>query len=370
MGATGCQTRGPDFPSKVLAHHWPHVPNLGDMTKIDGTQYRGTDVLVGGTPCQAYSVAGLRQGLADPRGNLTLTFAKLVHEMQPRVVLWENVPGVLTSDDNAFGCFLSALCGNDEPAIPESEPTEQECNYNAKTPTTKRKHYRWSKRTGRFVPKWPATGYVAGPDRICAWRVLDAQFFGVAQRRRRVFLVSVDTRSGLCPGKILFEPESQRRDTPPSRETKSVVANCITTGIGNGDRDAQTGHLVTHGFRMTAFGEYVEDGTASTSKARDYKDATDLTVQVVHGTQDPCVSDDIAFALGRNNGGENVVMVPPRVRRLTPTEAEWLQGFPGDHTNIPGAVDGPRYKAIGNSMAVIAMRWLGVRIILALEGLI
>lgn len=410
-------SRKPDFASRVLAHHWPHVPNLGDMTKIDGTQYHGTDVLVGGTPCQAYSVAGLRQGLADPRGNLTLTFAKLVHEMEPKVVLWENVPGVLTSDDNAFGCFLSALCGNDLPAIPEPQPLYEECNFNAKTPTTTRKNYRWSKRTGRFIPKWPTVGYVAGPDRICAWRVLDAQFFGVAQRRRRVFLVSVDTRSGLCPGKILFESESLQRDTPPSRETRQEVTRTVrnrshwdgeehphptinqchnTGGIGQSNQELFSqrgaGLVATYCLQGSMVGRSDTAGPQGSGVNEDISFTLNTTDRhaVCVGTLDTeCGYQSQAFqsvasghiigtitarmfnALGARDVEEGALQVEGvRARKLTPVECERLQGFPDNHTNIPGAGDGPRYKAIGNSMAVPVMRWLGVRIIMALEGLI
>lgn len=161
------------FPAAVLQHHWPHVPNLGDMTKIDGRQYRGkVDILVGGTPCQAFSIAGLRKGLEDARGNLTLTFVELADAIQPPFVLWENVPGVLSSKDNAFGCFLGGLSGSDGPLLPPG---------------------------GR----WTDAGCVSGPIRSIAWRVLDAQYFGVAQRRRRVFVVACP-RGGPIPQKYFL----------------------------------------------------------------------------------------------------------------------------------------------------------------------
>jgi DNA (cytosine-5)-methyltransferase 1 len=199
------------FPCAVLAHHYPHVPNLGDMTKIDGADWRGKlTVLVAGTPCQAFSVAGLRKSLADRRGNLTLTFVEIVHDADPEFVVWENVPGVLSTKDNAFGCFLAGLVGETEPLV---------C------------------RDG----SWPNAGMVAGPVRTAAWRVLDAQFFGLAQRRRRVFVVSCRTGDGHNPGAVLFEPESLPRDSAPSRETGARVAASLTRGADSGGAGGYAG---------------------------------------------------------------------------------------------------------------------------------
>ena len=262
------------FPCAVLKHHWPHVHNWGDFTKIPARAMRGAaDILVGGTPCQAFSVAGKRESLNDDRGNLTLEFCRLADELDPALTVWENVPGVLTTSDNAFGCFLSKLSGGTEPALPTEPPTGQEIVTNAKPPRVtgpKSAYWRWDKTAAAFVPKWPSFGVSVGPARRIAWRVLDAQYFGLAQRRRRVFVVS-SPRADIDPSKILFEYESVRRDSAPSREARESVANCVTSGVGNADRDANTGHLS------------------------------------VHGTQDPCVSVERAHALGRNNGGENVV---------------------------------------------------------------
>ncbi|KTQ46002.1 hypothetical protein NS31R_19920 [Enterobacter cancerogenus] len=380
------------FPSAVLAYRWPDVSNLGDMTQIAAAIRAGKieapDVLVGGTPCQAFSVAGLRNGLADERGQLTLAFVELVNAIDekrrelgkpPVTVVWENVPGVFSSKDNAFGCFLAGLAG--ESCALESP--------------------------GK---RWSNAGYVLGPERAIAWRVLDAQFFGVAQRRRRVFVVAT-ARGDIDPAKILFESEGLRRNSPPRRETTEIVAALTARGVGTcgaDDNQAQAGHLqavvgtiAAHSFtggaggrpegaaaghyipmgafRMRAFGEYVNDGTGSTCKARDHKDATDLAVMSVHGTQDPDILKNMA------------------VRRLTPVECERLQGFPDNHTLIPTqkrkqltaeeysylrhhrpeltaeqayrlAADGPRYKAIGNSMVVPVMRWIGSRIQEALHA--
>ncbi|EAY4506076.1 Dam family site-specific DNA-(adenine-N6)-methyltransferase, partial [Salmonella enterica] len=432
------------FPSAVLANHWPNVTNLGDMTGIAAAVRVGDaeapDVLVGGTPCQAFSIAGLRNGLADKRGQLTLSYVELANAIDDKrrergeeeaIIVWENVPGVLSSKDNAFGCFLAGLAGESCELQPAGG-------------------------------KWTHAGCVSGPERIIAWRVLDAQFFGVAQRRKRVFVVA-SARKGFDPAEVLFELNSVRRDTPPCREPQTAVtadagngaeggshwdnpANPHPTlnqsnnigGIGASNQEifAQRGAGIVGAYRMTAFGEYSGDGTASTVKARDYKDATDLAVTysnisrtllsksndstaedletyAIHGTQDPDTNHELAHTLGRNHGQENAIITEPytiairgreegstvevrndgtantlltpdggragmgvgavgwgmQVRRLTPVECERLQGFPDNHTLIPwrgkdaaDCPDGPRYKAIGNSMAVPVMRWIGERI--------
>lgn len=198
------------FPSAVLAYHWPDIKNLGDMTQISGAVQRGEveapDILVGGTPCQAFSVAGLRAGLDDARGQLTLSYVELADAIdnkrsergeKPAIIVWENVPGVLSSKDNAFGCFIAGLAGESS----ELQPA------------------------GR---KWTNAGCVFGPQRTVAWRVLDAQFFGVAQRRRRVFVIA-SARTDIDPTEILFEREGMRRDTPPSRETGALIAATFGT---------------------------------------------------------------------------------------------------------------------------------------------
>ena len=206
------------FPSAVLAHHYPNVPNYGDFTKIDAAKIGRVDILCGGTPCQAFSVAGARRSLEDERGNLTLAFVKLAHELNPKNVVWENVPGVLSTKDNAFGCFLAGLVGADG-ALPP--------------PNGKR---------------WPNAGMVDGPKGRAAWRVLDAQYFGLAQRRKRVILVA-DFGNGADPAAVLFEPESVRRDSPPSRETGKGIAPTISArtkgGGGLGTDFDLDGGLVT-----------------------------------------------------------------------------------------------------------------------------
>jgi DNA (cytosine-5)-methyltransferase 1 len=224
------------FPSAVLAHHYPDVPNLGDMTTLPGRiasgEVEAPDVFCGGTPCQAFSVAGLRKSLGDARGNLSLTFceianaiddARLVRGEPATIVFWENVPGVLSTSDNAFGCFLAALVGGDEPLnAPDG---------------------------------WPNAGCVSGPQRTAAWRVLDAQYFGLAQRRRRVFVVA-SARNGFDPAAVLFEWDGLRRDTAPSREAGKVaptIPSRSTAGGGLGtDFDLDGGVIQAFGGNRTS----------------------------------------------------------------------------------------------------------------------
>ena len=352
------------FPAAILAHHWPEVENLGDITDDHFTERTGAiDLLVGGTPCQSFSVAGLRGGLDDDRGNLALRFCQIVDQLTPTWVVWENVPGVLSSNGGRdFGAILGALV---------------ECGY----------------------------GF--------AYRILDAQFFGVAQRRRRVFVVGHlgDWRP---PAAVLFERKSLLGHTEESAEKRQEVASAVTGGAPysrTGNERVEADALVS---RMTAFGQYVDDGTVSTIKERDYKDATDLVT--VNAREDPIQSKDqslplraasgdcgggsenllastkntltyslpaigtvepdhIASTMTRNSGSMGETQLPAlvqrelTVRRLTPTECERLQGMPDNHTRIPWrnkpaaeCPDGPRYKAIGNSMAVPVMRWIGERI--------
>ena len=397
------------FPSAVLAHHYPDVPNLGDMTtiteRIKSGEIEAPDIFCGGTPCQAFSVAGKRQSLDDDRGNLSLIFCEIANAIDdvrrntnsnPTIIFWENVPGVLNTKDNAFGCFLSELAGEPE----ELQPTGA---------------------------KWSNAGMVRGPKRTVAWRVLDAQYFGLAQRRKRVFVVA-SARDGFDPAEILFEFEGVRRDTQPSREAGKGFTHdtspCLTASGRGVERVGDTRGqdpvvaVTKRGFRMVAFGEYADDNTASTMKARDYKDATDLvaygmpgngigrkpenggnstqfmhevapaqTATDKHGViafnsrQDP-VSGDVPGALdtgspqaqsvvlplnsmtmqgrpsddlkprmgsgiGEPGDPQNTlsaahhhavaVLTPPQyqVRRLTPVECERLQGFPDNYTAIP-----------------------------------
>jgi DNA (cytosine-5)-methyltransferase 1 len=424
------------FPSAVLKHHYPNVPNWGDMTQFKTWPDATIDVLVGGTPCQSFSIAGLRKGLEDPRGNLMLTFLGIADRYRPQWIVWENVPGVLSSNGGRdFGTFLAAL--------------------------------------GELGYGW-------------AYRVLDAQWFGVAQRRRRVFVVGClgDQRRAAA---VLFESESVSRHSAPSRETRKRLATNAEASVGasswwNGEDLAGTltkqnangaqrmpdkdnfgavlmrqregkdgggkGPLISEEKSLTlatandqvlaqpvAFRKsrraqsvddhetWVEDGITNTLNCFDVGDirAVDVVAQPVafdtynqtinqHTSQtlgssasdvnhygavlqpiptsnDQVLAQPVAIGLdeeqnacvdgfgtlkARMEGGgfEGSVMTPAmQVRRLTPVECERLQGFPDNFTRIPwkkkpaeDCPDGPRYKALGNSMAVPCMRWIGERI--------
>jgi DNA (cytosine-5)-methyltransferase 1 len=367
------------FPCKVLAHHYS-TPNWGDMTKFKEWPDESIDLLVGGTPCQSFSVAGLRQGLEDPRGELMLTYLAIAARYQPRWVVWENVPGVLSSNGGRdFGAFLGAL--------------------------------------GQLGYGW-------------AYRVLDAQWFGVAQRRRRVFVVG-------CFGdweraaKVLFESESVRRDSPSRRGKEKDVAGTLAAGsfcggasgrpegaAGNhfvpavapcpgesggharpGDNIQSVGYLipVVAGSLDTEFGggKLTHQSAANGHIVPSFWNGEQITQTldaVLHKGQTmpeknrfpavlvpdkviPFDTRQITSPANYSNpkagdpchplaakGHLPAVATAMQVRRLTVTECERLQGFPDAYTNIPGAKDGPRYKALGNSMAVPCMRWIGERI--------
>ena len=293
------------FPSKVLNHHYPETPNFGDMTKFKEWNINDpVELLVGGTPCQSFSVAGLRKGLADPRGNLMLTYLAMADHFKPKWLLWENVPGVLSSNrGHDFAALLQGMA---------------ELGY----------------------------GF--------AYRVLDAQYFGVPQRRRRVFVVGClgDWRSA---AKVLFESESLCRNITPSRQTQQETARGVEKIIG------ESCSLDERNVRMFSNENLY---TFPTLTATDYKGAKSIAFKVRGG----CAGGGKGY-LGNNNTAftlsthqDQQIYTDMRVRRLTPIECERLQGFPDNYTNIPNAADTNRYKALGNSMAVPVMRWIGERI--------
>ena len=271
------------FPSAVLEHHYPNVPNFGDMTNYKEWKNDGTvNLIVAGTPCQSFSIAGLRKGLEDPRGNLMLTFGAIIKKYRPTWLLWENVPGVLSSNRGRdFGTFLAML--------------------------------------GQF-----GYGY--------AYRVLDAQFFGVAQRRRRVFVVGYlgDWRN---PAKVLFEQESVRGDTQKGKKEKQGTAENSCNGSGASSKRVEIPKLAPT----------LTNSAAGLSRPGNASNEDSWYIPTFHGSL--------------------------KARRLTPIEAERLQGFEDDYTRIPyrgkpkeQCPDGPRYKAMGNSMAVPVVKWIGQRI--------
>ena len=383
------------FPSAVLSERFPEVPNLGDITKVDWSTYAGTvDIVVGGSPCPSFSVAGKREGLAGASG-LMFEYIRAVRELRPRFFVWENVPGALSSEDGAaFGQLLSEM---------------------------------------------DDLGYGV------AWRVLDAQFFGVAQRRRRVFLVG-------CLGdperaaEILFERESLRWDHPSSRDKRKELAGATWSGAGCdcwAIRTAQTGsngwgvsqqlghtldttwpEAIAYAMRMRqgkpggGKGPLVQtdmSGTLATGNDQtifksvafkysagaaaktmpDYEEGTTPTLTSDWHAPSVCFTQNTRDEVRLLNGDGSLVgalAASPgakqqnyvcyaddetpmviydgllwTVRRLMPVECERLQGFHDGWTDIPWhgkdhAPDGPRYKALGNSMAVPVMRWIGERI--------
>ena len=390
------------FASSVLTHHFPRVPNLGDITKVNWRLYAGSVGLVcGGSPCQAFSVAGLRKSLEDPRGNLTLEFMRAVHDIKPKWVMWENVPGTFSATGNPFGCFVAGLAGYDSPI----------------------------EHTGG---KWASSGFLVAKDEesySLAWRVLDAQYFGVPQRRRRIFLVGHLGRGSWWKSlEVLLERGGEGRDIEKGREARKEVAGNAGSGVdglvmahGQGGaeiREGQSPCLTCNHEAPILFEHHMQDsrikGPLDVSPQLNAKAGTGggnlpLVMQrepVVAfnwqsggdcrlepredqaNTLQRCQTQAVAFA--QNQEGElrtseiaNTVTTTGNasargtgkllsgsvVRRLTPTECERLQGFPDNWTRIPyrgkpaeACPDGPRYKALGNSWAVPCARWIFERI--------
>jgi DNA (cytosine-5)-methyltransferase 1 len=375
------------FPSEALKHHYPTVPNLGDMTKYKEWDF-GTnrlDLLVGGTPCQSFSVAGLRKGLEDPRGNLALIYCGILDKFRPKWFVWENVQGVLSSSGGRdFGSFLGALA---------------ELGY----------------------------GF--------SYRVLDAQYFGVAQRRKRVFVVG-HLGEWQPTAKVLFESESLFGNTKKSRTQREGITGYVESSFGQYRPDTVGGTTKASGGVLGGGSETfltIPIHTQATQFAGGGKNRNDdgkgnglgigkdgepmntLTTTGVHavahafkvrggcegGGKGYLGKDELAFTLSTHQDQQiaigfdaynssvtgnisktldtgsdyhhvpNVYSQKMAVRRLTPVECERLQGFPDNYTNIKeNCPDGPRYKALGNSMAVPVMKWIGNRIQMVENGLI
>lgn len=300
------------FPCAILKHRFPNTPNHGSLTEYNNwpVQPGAIDLLVGGTPCQSFSVAGLRKGLEDPRGNLALVFLGLADRIKPRWIVWENVPGVLSSNGGRdLGSFLGALV---------------------------------------------QLGYGF------AFRILDAQHFGVPQRRRRVFVVAClgDWRA---PAEVLLESDCVRRDLKKGRAKGQGVATGAEGGVG-ADR------AIGVDFRHERF---ERDGTVGTIQSKStggysLNYAPGVAVPYRKSKRAQSTTDDETWVLAAHS---HAVATPMAVRRLTPVECERLQGFPDNWSRIPwkgkpeeDCPDGPRYKACGNSMAVPCMFWIGKRI--------
>ena len=410
--------------------------HLGDITKIKGNEAPVVDCIVGGSPCQDLSLAGKRAGLAGARSGLYMEQIRIIKEMReydrangrtgvdvrPRYMVWENVPGAFsTNKGEDFAAVLEEairVAESEAPSVPVPEKG------------------------------WPTAGCIVGESWSVAWRVLDAQFWGTSdkplpQRRRRIALVA--DFGGLSAPEILFVRKSVSGDLEPGKpkgkeapkdagessggadkpvisvdqgggksrvhnyEGVSLTLTCTHNGApavaytydarGNGDgqkcatltgdhqnrvTDYTSVVLEPVGYEMQAFGKYKDSGTASSLKARDYKDATDLVVEAAH--QDSIYTiDRETFNCGQNFArnlgisddgtvptlkavGPGGVCVKHIVRRLTPLECERLQGFPDGWTDIGEWVDSkgkkhkeadsPRYKALGNSIAIPPWKWV------------
>jgi DNA (cytosine-5)-methyltransferase 1 len=328
------------FPNAVMAHHHPQSTNLGDVNGkrfVERAEERGrSDVLVFGSPCQSFSVAGRRLGLDDPRGNLALVALGIVARLKPRWFVFENVPGLLSSDKGRdWGLFLRTV---DE------------------------------------------LGYAG------AWASLDAQYFGVAQRRQRLFFVgsSGDWRG---PAAVLFEPESVCGHSPPSRAQRERIAPTVEVRANGGGGGWGTDFLAGGGLTEVADIAWALQERDSKGVDSDTKDGhLIIAPMVANGGGQVAVAFDTTQITSKDNRCNPQIgdachplasgAHPPAIafkpstrsaiRRLTPRECERLQGFPDDYTLVSyrgkPAADGPRYKALGNSMAVPCIRWILMRI--------
>lgn len=378
------------FPSAVLAYRWPETPNLGDFMKlaekIEHDEIEAPDVFIAGTPCQAFSMAGLRKSLNDHRGGLTLEYCRIADAMDEyrrrrglpeTIFVWENVPGVFSTKDNAFGCFIAGLTGDDEPC---------------RTPDG---------------ASWPNCGMAAGCRRQLAWRTLDAQFFGVAQRRRRVFVVCT-ARAGFSPAGGLFECGENPRYLEPSRkeretasctsENRAELLDSLAYCIGNGQVDSainmdeeisQTLNCMHDPTEILCFENHAQDSrfklTGNMAPILNAKDGTGGgNLPVVFGfcgqnggdeTSTTSFGPEISPTLRTSVKTDIVSTNTFFLRSLTTVECARLQGFPDHHTEIPwrgkapqNCPKGRQYKAYGNSMCVNVIEWLGRMIEKELEN--
>lgn len=339
------------FPCAVIAHHYPTIPNLGDVTKIteeDIAALGRIDLVVFGSPCQDLSVAGLRKGFICEstdtltRSGLFFVAMRIVAWARKhngcRFALWENVPGSFSSSQGRdFAAVVGAMAGLEDVPVPPRG--------------------------------WGNEGVAVGSEGLVEWATLDAQWFGVAQRRRRVFaLADFGNWSNRPP--ILLEPESLRRDTPPRREAGEEVTPTIRAGAPNGGagHGARSGDSkdelivpVAHSLRGEGF-DASKDGTGR---------AVAVSLRGREGGATAELGDEVGNCLRASSGGGDKahVLAAMSVRRLTPVECERLQGFPDNYSQIPWrkkpaseCPDGPRYKALGNSWAVPVVQWIGRRI--------
>ena len=306
-----------EFPSKVLHHHYPNIPNLGDMTELPDLILKGKvqapDLFCGGTPCQAFSLAGWKNGLADKRGQLTITFIEIANaidtirekEKKDRsIILWENVEGVLNDKTNAFGNFIAGLAGfNDEIK----------------------------------VSKWTKSGYLEGPNRNIAWRVIDAKYFGLAQQRKRLYVLAGG--KDFRPDQVLFEFDNKNivKTLKASKQDyfSGSIINLFSDSL-NSNEIITPKVFFKSGIKFEIFREYTD------------------CLYSAYGTK--WNGNAAAY------NGSLYISQNDKIRRFTPLECERLMGFPDNYTSVNGNSDTNRFQAIGNSWAVPVVKWIGYQI--------
>lgn len=306
-----------EFPSKVLNYHYPNIPNLGDMIELPGLILKGKveapDLFCGGTPCQAFSLAGWKNGLADKRGQLTITFieiANAIDEIRQKakktqsIILWENVEGVLNDKTNAFGNFIAGLAGFDDEIK---------------------------------VNKWTKSGYLEGPNRNIAWRVIDAKYFGLPQQRKRLYVLAGG--KDFRPDQVLFEFDSQdivkkikvNKQENLSGDIFNLFSQNIVKTEAKDEKIFYRGNTKFEVFREYTDCLYAAYGTKWNGNAAAYN-------------------------------GSLYIAQNDKIRRFTPLECERLMGFPDNYTLIDGNSDTNRFQAIGNSWAIPVVKWIGKQI--------
>ena len=344
-----------NFPCQLLAHWYgsnmPNepicangVPNLGDMKNYDKWGKYSIDLLVGGTPCQDFSIAGLRAGLAGERSSLVIVYAKIIRKYRPRWVVWENVPGVLNSNEGRdFAEILGLFTGQ---------------------------------RIEKPTNGWGNAGFASGYENAysVAWRVLDAQFTracgfprAVPQRRRRVFLVGYSGTNKYSAA-VLFDRESLCGNSAPRREPRQSATAGITRspGTSGGEQATITAPVAStldanYGTKYGQDNQHVDAGCPLFVCERRTEDDKAIAFDCLSGGKTANSVGNIPGAL--HGVGRAAIVTKTQVRRLMPIECERLMGFPDDYTKLnEKTADAPRYKALGNSMAVNCMRWIGQRI--------
>lgn len=304
-----------EFPSKVLHHHFPDIPNIGDMINIPNLilnrEVEAPDLFCGGTPCQAFSLAGWKNGLEDKRGQLTMTFIEIANAIdkirledgkESSIVLWENVEGALNDKTNAFGNFIAGLAG-----------LEEEIK----------------------VDRWTKSGYLEGTERNVAWRVIDAKYFGLPHQRKRLYVLAGG--KDFKPDQVLFELDNKdivRKVKMESKKALSVVVPTLFSEPVSEEKPKKV--FYKQGVKFEVFREYTD------------------CLYAAYGTK---WNGNAAAYNGSLYVAEN-----DRIRRFTPLECERLMGFPDNYTKVTGNSHTNRFQAVGNSWAVPVVKWIASRI--------